>query len=89
MDKLGQLTSLKINMARHSSSSCQLLGIEFTSKDEFISIVKKLTPETMMHQVVYEIFCLMANEKVKKMNISWSDVKMALVSVYGQDMNRM
>ena len=43
----------------------------------------------MTHQVVYEIFCLMANEKVKKMNISWSDIKVAFVSVYGQNMNRI
>ena len=31
----------------------------------------------------------MANEKVKKMNISWSDIKVAFVSVYGQNMNHL
>ena len=73
-------------MAKRSPSSYCLLGSEFTSKAEFLAIFQRLTPETMTHQVAFEIQFQMTNPAVRKMNISWLDVKRALVSVYGEEM---
>lgn len=39
----------------------------------------------MTHQVAFEIHFQMSNQNVKKMNISWSDIKLGLVSVDGED----
>ena len=75
-------------MASSSRSVCNLLGIEFSSKDAFLNIVKKLTPETMTHQVVCDIFFLMTQE-VKKMDIIWLDIKCALASGFGQDLSHL
>ena len=72
-------------MARRCPSPCCLLGSEFTSKAEFLAIFERLTPETMTYQVVFEIQFQMTNPAVRKMNISWLDVKRAFVSVYGEE----
>ena len=72
-------------MARHYPSPCCLLGSQFTLKAEFLAIFERLSPETMTHQVAFEIEFQMTNPAVRKMNILWLDVKRALVSVYGEE----
>lgn len=75
-------------MQRASSTpACDVLGIKFTAKDEFISTFKTLTPEKLTNGVVYEIFNQLRSKykRKTKSNICWRDVKFAVSVIYGED----
>ena len=78
--------SLSSTVSVSSTPACDLQGIKFTTRNEFVSTLMNVTPENLTNGIAYEIFSQIKQNKCR-CNISWTDVKLAVASIYGADPN--
>ena len=57
--------SLSPTVSVSSTLACDLQGIKFTTRDEFVSTLKNVTPENLTNGVAYEIFSQIKRNKCK------------------------
>ena len=70
------------------ASVCDILGITFTSKDDFLKTLGSVSPDNFTNQAVFEIWgqLFKGNQKKKNLQVSWFEIKQAIGSMYGVDL---
>ena len=80
-----------INESKVVESICDILGIKFTSKAEFLRTLGNVSPENFTNQAVCEIWMQVfkTNQKKNTLNVSWVEIKEAIASMYSVNLSSM
>ena len=72
-------------------SVCDILGITFTSKDDFLKTLGSVSSENFTNEAVFEIWMQLfkGNQKKNDLQVSWLEIKQAIGCMYGVDLISM